>query len=124
MRKHSTIPADSIASSCTLENNELVWKNGRNAGLIKGVSMTLFLSACGAVVGSYFLKKYHDEQIQKAQIESIEAFISSGGAAKYANNPTSTEPREYQLAEMSSKQDWEVIVRYKPNKHRGGNTNG
>lgn len=121
MSNKSTIP---IATGSGLMKTNPVWKQGHNAGMIKGVSISMVVSVCGVAIGAYFLKQYHDEQIRQAQIESIEAFISSGGAAKYASNPNSTEPREYQLAEMSSKQDWEVIVRYKPNKHKGGNANG
>ena len=121
MHNKSTIP---IATSSAPAKTNPVWKQGHKAGLIQGASISTLITACGVAIGAYFLKQYHDEQIRQAQIESIEAFISSGGAAKYANNPNSTDPKEYQLAEMSSKQDWEVIVRYKPNKHKGGNANG
>ena len=124
MRKHTIIPEDLIISGCTPENIESVWKNGQKAGLTKGISLSLLVSTFVAAIGTYCLKLYHDEQIRQAQIESIEAFISSGGAAKYASNTNSTEPREYQQAEMSSKQDFEVIVRYKPNKCKGGKTDG
>ena len=45
-------------------------------------------------------------------------FISSGSAAKYANGEMSE--GEFPLCEMSSKQDWEVIVRYHPDKKSNG----
>ena len=49
-----------------------------------------------------------------ALIEGIEDFISSGCAAKYANGEIPE--GELPLCEMSSKKDWEVIIRYHPDK--------
>lgn len=95
-----------------------LWDVGRDAGhrsgFAKGVSLTSLVFFAGIGTGLFFLRRYHEEKVSQAQIEGIEDFISSGSAAKYANTETSKD--EFLLGEMSSNEDWEVIVRRRPNK--------
>lgn len=85
-----------------------------NTGFIKGSAITSLVFSAGIGIGLYFLKQYHTDKVDQARIEGIEDFISSGSAAKYANGEIPE--GEFPLCEMSSKQDWEVIIRYHPDK--------
>ena len=89
-----------------------------NAGFVKGSAITSLVFSAGIGIGLYFLKQYHTDKVDQARIEGIEYFISSGNAAKYANGEMPE--GEFPLCEMSSKQDWEVIVRYHPDKKSNG----
>ena len=83
-------------------------------GFVKGAAITALIFSGGIGIGLYFLKQYHTDKVDQARIEGIEDFISSGCAAKYANGEMPE--GEFPLCEMSSKKDWEVIVRYHPDK--------
>ena len=85
-----------------------------NVGFVKGASITSLVFSAGIGISLYFLKQYHTDKVDQARIEGIEDFISSGCAAKYANGEVPE--GEFPLCEMSSKKDWEVIVRYHPDK--------
>ena len=122
MKKCKAVQLALANSACTPDVIENIWKCGRNSGLLKGTSILSLLFVGGTAIGLYFLKQYHDEEIQKAQIEAIDGYISARGrSGGDCNSPAGT---EYQLAEMSPQNNWEVIVRYKPDKSKGGKPGG
>jgi len=112
--------SDMTHALCSLGNGDMgtgvtkLWSTGHKSGLAKGVSITSLVFTTGIGIGLYFLRRYHKEKVSQAEIEGIEDFISSGSAARYANGDT---PKgEFSLGELSSDENWEVIVRRTPHK--------